>query len=85
LLLKFAKDRLSWMRWLYEARKRFGLVVLDYVVTCNHVHLIVYGNNGDATIPRSIQLLAGRSGQQYIKRQEVQRGLLDPEYSAVPH
>lgn len=23
-LLKFARDRRSWIRWLFEARKRFG-------------------------------------------------------------
>ena len=28
-------------RWLYEARKRYGLCVLDYTVTCNHIHLVV--------------------------------------------
>src|SRR4030042_965182 len=26
-LLKFARDRRAWMRWLYEARKRHGLCV----------------------------------------------------------
>ena len=39
--LKFAKDRIRWIRWLFEAKKRFGLVVLDYVVTSNHIHLLV--------------------------------------------
>ena len=29
-LLKFARDRRAWVRWLYEARKRFGLCVLNY-------------------------------------------------------
>lgn len=35
-LLKFGKDRLRWMQWLYQAKKRHGLVVLNYVVTSNH-------------------------------------------------
>jgi len=32
-LLKFAKDRKRWLQWLYEARRRYGLVVLNYAVT----------------------------------------------------
>ena len=30
VLLKFARDRRAWVAWLYEARKRFGLCVLNY-------------------------------------------------------
>ena len=37
-LLKFARDRACWIRWLFEARKRYGLQVLNYMVTSNHVH-----------------------------------------------
>ena len=32
-LLKFARDRRAWMRWLYEASKGHGLCILDYTVT----------------------------------------------------
>ncbi len=39
-LLKFGKNRHRWMQWLYEARKRYGLVALNYVVTSNHIHLL---------------------------------------------
>ena len=28
-LLRFRRDRQAWMEWLYEARKRFDLCVLD--------------------------------------------------------
>jgi len=40
-LLKFARDRRSYPQWLFDSKKRFGLCVLDYVVTCNHIHLLV--------------------------------------------
>lgn len=30
-LLKFAKDRQNWIDWLFEARKRYGMVVLNYM------------------------------------------------------
>jgi putative transposase len=61
--LKFGKDRVRWMQWLFEAEKRYGLVILNYVVTSNHIHLVVYEKNSRETIPKSIQLLAGRTGQ----------------------
>ncbi len=31
-LLKFAHDRQSYVHWLYEARKRFGITILNYFV-----------------------------------------------------
>ena len=40
-LLKFARDHRRWRQWLFEAKKRFRLCVLNYVVTSNHIHLLV--------------------------------------------
>ncbi|EAR22421.1 hypothetical protein NB231_11814 [Nitrococcus mobilis Nb-231] len=40
-LLKFARDHRLWRRWLFDARQRFGLCVLDFIVTSNHIHLLV--------------------------------------------
>ena len=37
-LLKFVRDRRCWIEWLFEARKRYGLRVLNHMVTSNHVH-----------------------------------------------
>ena len=67
-LLKFACDRQAWIGWLFEARQRFGLCVLDYMVTSNHIHLLVYDLEGREVIPQSLQLTAGRSGQEYNQR-----------------
>lgn len=68
-LLKFARDRRAWMRWLFEARKRFGLTVLNYQVTCNHVHVLVY-DRGGGEIARSMQLVAGCVGRAYNRRKQ---------------
>jgi len=62
-LLKFARDRRRWLRWLFEARKRYGLSVFDYMTTSNHIHLLVRDNGGRDVIPKSIQLIAGRTGE----------------------
>ena len=37
-LLKFARDRRRWLYWLYQAKKRYGLTILNYMVTSNHIH-----------------------------------------------
>ncbi len=73
-LLKLARDRRAWVRWLFEARKRFGLCVLNYQVTCNHVHLLVW-DRGGGEIARSVQLIAGCTGRAYNRRKR-RRGAL---------
>jgi putative transposase len=63
-LLKFARDRRRYLQWVFEARKRYGLSVLSYAVTSNHIHLLVRDNGHRDVIPKSIQLIAGRTGQE---------------------
>ena len=82
-LLKFGKDRQRWMQWLYQAKKRHGLVILNYVVTSNHVHLIVHGKDGKETIPNSIQLVAGRTGQEYNQRKKRKGAFWEDRYHAT--
>src|SRR3989339_656316 len=62
-LLKFSKDRHWYLQWLYQARKRYGLTILNYMVTSNHVHLLVVDDGQRNVIPDSMQLVAGRTGQ----------------------
>jgi hypothetical protein len=38
-LLEFARDPRRYLRWLFEAKKRFGLSMLDHVATSNHTVL----------------------------------------------
>ena len=45
-LLKFSKDRSRWLQWLYESKKRYGLVVLNYAVTSNHPAPLTTVQNG---------------------------------------
>ncbi|CAB1084372.1 hypothetical protein D1AOALGA4SA_11897 [Olavius algarvensis Delta 1 endosymbiont] len=53
------------MQWLYQARKRYGLAILNYMVTSNHIHLLVADTGKRDIIPKSMQLVAGRMGQEY--------------------
>lgn len=81
-LLKFKKDRERWLRWLYEARKRFHLCVLDYTITSNHVHLLVL-DKGKGEIARSMQLVAGCTAQQYNRRKNRKGAFWEDRYFAT--
>ena len=81
-LLRFACDRRRWIHWLYQARKRFGLIVLNYMVTSNHVHLLVKDDGGNV-IPRSMQLVASRTAQAYNQRKSRQGAFWEDRYHAT--
>jgi len=81
-LLKFARDRQTWIRWLYRARRRYGLCVLDYTVTCNHVHLLVR-DRGRGEIAASLQLVAGRTAQAYNRRKHRSGAFWQDRYHAT--
>lgn len=81
-LLKFAQDRRRYMRWLFEAKKRFGLCVLDYMVTSNHIHLLVKDTD-EHVIANSIQLIAGRTAQEYNLRKGRQGAFWEDRYHAT--
>ncbi|MEW6079090.1 MAG: transposase [Thermodesulfobacteriota bacterium] len=83
MLLKFAIDRSAWIQWLFEARKRYGLEVLNYAVTSNHIHLLVCGNDDRETIPRSLQLIAGRTAQAYNWRKNRNGAFWEDRYHAT--
>jgi REP-associated tyrosine transposase len=81
-LLKFARDRGRYLHWVFEAKKCFGLCVLDYVVTSNHVHLLVKDTGGDV-IAQSMQLIAGRTAQEYNQRKNRHGAFWDDRYHAT--
>ena len=82
-MLKFAKDRRRWLQWLYEAKKRYGLVILNYTVTSNHIHLLVVGDHKRDTIPNSIKLVAGRTGQEFNQRKNRKGAFWEDRYHAT--
>ena len=82
-LLKFVRDKRRWMQWLFEAKRRHGLSILNYMVTSNHVHLLVSDNAEQDTIPKSIQLIAGRTGQEYNKRKSRKGAFWEDRYHAT--
>jgi len=81
-LLKFARDRRRWRHWLFEARRRYGLCVLNYIVTSNHVHLLVL-DQGNGEIATSMQLVAGRTAQEYNRRKKRKGAFWEDRYQAT--
>lgn len=82
-LLKFSIDRYRWLYWLFEAKRRYGLVILNYAVTSNHVHLLVADDNDRGVIPDSIKLIAGRTGQEYNQRKRRNGAFWEDRYHAT--
>ena len=84
-LLKFARDRKRYLVWLYQAKKRYRLKVLNYMVTSNHIHLLVL-NRAESpydVIPKSIQLIAGRTAQEYNQRKNRKGAYWEDRYHAT--
>ena len=82
-LLKFAKDRQRWLQWLFEAKRRYGLVILNYTVTSNHIHLLVVDDGDRDVIPNAIQLIAGRIGQEFNQRKNRKGAFWEDRYHAT--
>jgi len=81
-LLKFDRDKRRWIHWLFEAKKRYGLCVLKYTATSNHVHLLIYESKA-GTISKSMQLIAGRVGQEYNIRKRRKGAFWEDRYQAT--
>ena len=82
-LLKFSKDRHRYLQWLYQARKGYGLALLNYMVTSNHIHLLVVDTGKKDVIPKSMQLVAGRTGQEYNQRKNRKGAYWEDRYHAT--
>ena len=82
-LLKFARDRHRLVAWLREARDRFGVQILNYTVTSNHVHLLVKNTDDAESIPAGIQLIAGRTAQEYNQRKRRKGAFWEDRYHAT--
>jgi len=82
-LLKFSRDRKRWLYWLFRAKKRYCLSILNYTVTSNHIHLLVYNDGRQNAIPRSILLTASRTAQEYNQRKNRSGSFWEDNYHAT--
>jgi putative transposase len=70
------------LHWIFEAKKRFGLSVLNYMITSNHVHLLIK-DTGPNVVADSMQLIAGRTAQEYNQRKDRQGAFWEDRYHAT--
>ncbi len=82
-LLKFVKDKRRLLQWLFEAKRRYGLTILNYAITSNHIHLLVVDDGKRETIARSVQLVAGRCAQEYNDRKKRKGAYWEDRYHAT--
>jgi REP element-mobilizing transposase RayT len=77
------RDQRRWLQWLFEAKKRFGITILNYSVTSNHVHLVIRDDKEQEVIPQTMQLVAGRTGQEYNQRKNRKGAFWEDRYHAT--
>jgi hypothetical protein len=53
------------------------------MITSNHIHLLVSDNGDEETLPKSLQLIAGRTGQQYNQRKQRTGAFWEDRYHAT--
>jgi putative transposase len=82
-LLKFSRDRKRWLYWLFQAKKRYGLCILNYSLTSNHIHLLVFDKGKVNVIPNSVHLAACRTAQEYNDRKGRSGAFWEDRYSAT--
>jgi putative transposase len=82
-LLKFSKDRNRWIELLLKAKQRYQLSILNFTVTSNHIHLIVSDPTQTDAIPPTMQLVAGRLGQEYNRRKNRKGAFGEDRYHAT--
>jgi putative transposase len=64
MLMKYPHEKQRLVHWLHQSKMRFDIDVLNYVVTSNHIHLIIFDKN-TRTISKCMQLIAGRTAREY--------------------
>jgi putative transposase len=59
------------------------LTILNYMITSNHIHLLVIDTGEKDVIPNSMQLVAGRTVQEYNQRKDRKGAYWEDRYHAT--
>ena len=59
------------------------MTILNYMVTSNHIHILVADDGDRDVIPNSMQLVAGRTGQEYNLRKNRKGAYWEDRYHAT--
>jgi putative transposase len=81
-LLKFARDRQAYRKWMRQGLAREDVAVLNYCITSNHVHVLARAAVPDA-IGRFMQVVAGGMAQEYNRRKQRSGAFWSDQYHAT--
>ena len=79
-LLKFACDRRNYVSRLRATSLRYDVEFLDYAITSNHVHLLLWAPSLDA-VSDAMQFLQGVTARDYNRRKERQGAFWSDRYN----
>ena len=88
-LLKFRKDKLLWLHWALQAKIRYGLVILNFMITSNHIHLLAIGRalrnrmQTHQALSRALQLTESRVAQEFNSRKDRHGAFWEDRYHAT--
>lgn len=82
-LLKFKYYRKRWLYWLYIAKHRFGICILDYIVTSNHIHLLALSDGKENEIAKTMHLVSGRTAWEFNHRRKRRGAFWEDRYHAT--
>lgn len=85
-LLKFRRDKRLWLYWALQAKIRYGLIILNFVITSNHIHLlamVVANRTRQQAMPQALQLIESRIAQDYNARKERRGAFWEDRYHAT--
>ncbi len=81
-MLDANRDRLLWRRWLFEARRCFGLQVLDYIARRDCVQLLVR-DRGEGEIGNAMQLVGVSTSRGFHGRRHRRGAFWEDRYQAM--
>lgn len=79
---KRSLTRDTYLKELREMISRFRVDILNYTITCNHIHLLVYAGKG-TEIEKGMQYLQGRMAQRFNMFSDRQGSFWSDRYHAT--
>lgn len=80
--LKFAVDRDHYQKRLFEMIQKYSVNVFDYMITSNHVHLLLWSESSDQ-ISESMRFLQGSFAQDYNRRKKCSGAFWSGRYNTT--
>lgn len=81
-LLKFARDRNDYRKWLREGARRYHVPVYNYCITSNHVHVIAHVDDA-AAVASMMQLASATVARHWNRRKEHEGSVWEHPYKCT--